>query len=167
MFQKTNIFSLPYRSLDIISPWYFYTIWLKIKLSKSQLRKKNFVLTIFLMFFSLKGYNFSISVSSANPVKSTPFGTSSNAESCVMIGKQMLNGKSASSSLFTDVLFAIALTAGRGDAKNEVGLAAIELQYPYLSLCQISDCQTYVNTLTKINVLGPIEVSTFRWNLLK
>ncbi|XP_025075394.1 mutS protein homolog 4-like [Pogonomyrmex barbatus] len=52
----------------------------------------------------------------------------------------------------------IALTAGRGDTRNEVGLAAIDLQYPYLILCQISDCQTYVNTLTKINIFDPIEV---------
>ncbi|XP_018342964.1 PREDICTED: mutS protein homolog 4-like [Trachymyrmex septentrionalis] len=77
-------------------------------------------------------------LSSINPTKSatTPFGTSSNAESCVVI----------------------ALTAGRGDARNEVGLAAIDLQYPYLILCQISDCQTYVNTLTKINVVDPVEI---------
>ncbi|CAL1681409.1 unnamed protein product [Lasius platythorax] len=75
------------------------------------------------------------SIGSYNP-KSTPYGTSSNADSCVVI----------------------ALTAGRGDARNEVGLAAIDLQYPYLILCQISDCQTYVNTLTKINILDPIEV---------
>ncbi|KAL6432804.1 hypothetical protein ACFW04_006284 [Cataglyphis niger] len=75
------------------------------------------------------------SVGSINP-KSTPYGTSSNADSWVVI----------------------ALTAGRGDARNEVGLAAIDLQYPYLILCQISDCQTYVNTLTKINILDPIEI---------
>ncbi|XP_011877521.1 PREDICTED: mutS protein homolog 4-like isoform X1 [Vollenhovia emeryi] len=75
------------------------------------------------------------SVGSVNP-KSTPFGTSSNVESCIVI----------------------ALTAGRGDASNEVGLAAIDLQYPYLILCQISDCQTYVNTMTKINILDPIEI---------
>ncbi|XP_029169725.1 mutS protein homolog 4-like [Nylanderia fulva] len=72
---------------------------------------------------------------SYNP-KSTPYGTSSNADSWVMI----------------------ALTAGRGDARNEVGLAAIDLQYPYLILFQISDCQTYENTLTKINMLDPVEV---------
>ncbi|XP_072757634.1 mutS protein homolog 4 [Anoplolepis gracilipes] len=75
------------------------------------------------------------SIGSINP-KSTPYGTSSNADSWVVI----------------------ALTAGRGDARNEVGLAAIDLQYPYLILCQISDCQTYVNTLTKINILDPIEI---------
>jgi len=57
------------------------------------------------------------------------------------------------------VVFAIALTSGRGDASSEVGLAAIDLQYPYLILCQISDCQTYVSTLTKINMFDPIEVS--------
>ena len=56
----------------------------------------------------------------------------------------------------------IAVTAGRGDAKNEIGLAAIDLQYPCLNLCQISDCQTYVNTLTKINILDPVEVSKVR-----
>ncbi|XP_018317051.1 mutS protein homolog 4 [Mycetomoellerius zeteki] len=77
-----------------------------------------------------------IEATSINPTKSTPFGTSSNAESCIVI----------------------ALTAGRGDARNEVGLAAIDLQYPYLILCQISDCQTYVNTLTKINVVDPVEI---------
>ena len=59
------------------------------------------------------------------------------------------------------LIYHLALTAGRGDARNEVGLAAIDLQYPYLILCQISDCQTYVNTLTKINVVDPVEVSTF------
>lgn len=56
---------------------------------------------------------------------------------------------------------ATALTAGRGDASSEVGLAAIDLQYPYLVLCQLSDCQTYVNTLTKINMLDPIEVCDY------
>ncbi|XP_050453285.1 mutS protein homolog 4-like [Cataglyphis hispanica] len=60
--------------------------------------------------------------------------------------------------LIYEYVFLIALTAGRGDARNEVGLAAIDLQYPYLILCQISDCQTYVNTLTKINILDPIEI---------
>ncbi|EFN83847.1 MutS protein-like protein 4 [Harpegnathos saltator] len=75
------------------------------------------------------------SVRLANNARSS-LGTSSNADSSVVI----------------------ALTAGRGDAKNEVGLAAIDLRYPYLILCQISDCQTYVNTLTKIHVFDPIEI---------
>ncbi|EZA53357.1 MutS protein-like protein [Ooceraea biroi] len=76
------------------------------------------------------------SAGSCNRTRSTPRGTSSNAETLIVI----------------------ALTAGRGDASSEVGLAAIDLQYPYLILCQISDCQTYVNTLTKINMLDPVEI---------
>ncbi|XP_014474027.1 PREDICTED: mutS protein homolog 4-like [Dinoponera quadriceps] len=75
------------------------------------------------------------STGSTNAAKSS-VGTSSHADSSVVI----------------------ALTAGRGDARNEVGLAAIDLQYPYLILCQISDCQIYVNTLTKIHILDPIEI---------
>lgn len=106
--------------------------------------------------------NVFISVRSINP-RSTPFGTSSNVDSCVVIGEQRLNNKNASSSFFSlghsCLVSLLALTAGRGDARNEVGLAAVDLQYPYLILCQISDCQTYVNTLTKINILDPTEVS--------
>lgn len=55
------------------------------------------------------------------------------------------------------VLFT-ALTEGRGQARGEVGIAALDINYPHLILCQISDSQSYVNTLTKINVLNPIEV---------
>jgi hypothetical protein len=55
------------------------------------------------------------------------------------------------------VLFT-ALTEGRGQARCEVGIAALDINYPHLILCQISDSQSYVNTLTKINVLNPIEV---------
>ncbi|KDR12561.1 MutS protein-like protein 4, partial [Zootermopsis nevadensis] len=51
-----------------------------------------------------------------------------------------------------------ALTEGRGQARGEVGIAALDINYPHLILCQISDSQTYVNTLTKINVLNPIEI---------
>jgi hypothetical protein len=56
-------------------------------------------------------------------------------------------------------LFFIALTEGRGQARGEVGIAALDINYPHLILCQISDSQTYMNTLTKINVLNPIEVN--------
>jgi hypothetical protein len=55
------------------------------------------------------------------------------------------------------VLFT-ALTEGRGLARGEVGIAALDINYPHLILCQISDTQAYVNTLTKINVLNPLEV---------
>jgi hypothetical protein len=51
-----------------------------------------------------------------------------------------------------------ALTEGRGQARGEVGIAALDINYPLLILCQISDNQTYINTLTKINVLNPVEV---------
>jgi len=103
-----------------------------------------------------------IFIRSINP-RSTPRGTSSNAESWMVIGEQKLKKWPRDLVPFYfviyKVVFAIALTSGRGDASSEVGLAAIDLQYPYLILCQISDCQTYVNTLTKINMFDPIEVS--------
>jgi hypothetical protein len=60
-----------------------------------------------------------------------------------------------------DNLFSLlfkALTEGRGQARGEVGIAALDINYPLLILCQISDNQTYINTLTKINVLNPVEV---------
>nr|CAD7444380.1 unnamed protein product [Timema bartmani] len=46
---------------------------------------------------------------------------------------------------------------GRGHARGEVGLAAIDTRHPHLILCQISDSQSYINTLTKINVFNPVE----------
>jgi len=54
-------------------------------------------------------------------------------------------------------LFAV-LTEGRGSAQGEIGLAAIDLKRPVLILCQISDTQTYMNTINKINILNPAEV---------
>lgn len=54
----------------------------------------------------------------------------------------------------------VALTEGRGEARHEVGLAAICVSKPLLILCQISDSQNYINTLTKINIFDPNEVST-------
>jgi hypothetical protein len=64
----------------------------------------------------------------------------------------IINCDNSVSALFT------ALTEGRGQARGEVGIAALDINYPHLILCQISDSQSYVNTLTKINVLNPIEV---------
>jgi DNA mismatch repair ATPase MutS len=55
--------------------------------------------------------------------------------------------------------FLVALTEGRGDARCEVGLASIDLSLPNLVLCQISDVHSYLNTLTKINILNPTDVS--------
>lgn len=50
------------------------------------------------------------------------------------------------------------MTEGRGSARGEIGLAAIDLKRPVLILCQISDTQTYMNTINKINILNPAEV---------
>lgn len=51
-----------------------------------------------------------------------------------------------------------AITSGRGDARGEVGLAVMDVQYPYIILCQLSDCHSYVNTSTKIHAFNPVEV---------
>lgn len=52
----------------------------------------------------------------------------------------------------------IAITSGRGDANCEIGMAAMDLQYPHLIISQISDTQTFTNTLANINLFHPIEV---------
>ncbi|CAG9812751.1 unnamed protein product [Phaedon cochleariae] len=52
----------------------------------------------------------------------------------------------------------VALTEGRGEARCEIGIAAISVSMPFLILCQISDSQNYINTLTKINILNPSEI---------
>lgn len=52
-----------------------------------------------------------------------------------------------------------AVAEGRGQARGEVGVAAIDLRRPHLSLAQFSDTHTYTRTLTKLIVLNPLEVS--------
>ncbi|KAK9744776.1 MutS domain II [Popillia japonica] len=52
----------------------------------------------------------------------------------------------------------IAVSAGRGEASYEVGIAALDVCKPTLILCQISDMPSYINTLTKINILNPDEI---------
>lgn len=47
---------------------------------------------------------------------------------------------------------------GRGLAKGEIGLASLDLKSPFLTLSQFSDTQTYVKTITKLQILQPIEV---------
>ncbi|CAK9815492.1 hypothetical protein ANTPLA_LOCUS8677 [Anthophora plagiata] len=37
----------------------------------------------------------------------------------------------------------LAVTTGRGDARSEVGIAALDIRCPHLILCQISDSQMY------------------------
>lgn len=60
----------------------------------------------------------------------------------------------------SDIAFyCIAVSEGRGHARGEVGIAVIDIKRPRLILCQLSDRQTYVNTLTKISVFQPVEVN--------
>ncbi|KAF5308796.1 hypothetical protein FQR65_LT06029 [Abscondita terminalis] len=62
------------------------------------------------------------------------------------------------SSLESESPIIIALSEGRGEAIYEVGIAYINLNQPGLILCQITDTQSYINTLTKINILNPTEI---------
>ncbi|KAJ8916137.1 hypothetical protein NQ315_004504 [Exocentrus adspersus] len=57
-----------------------------------------------------------------------------------------------------DTRIIVALTEGRGEARCEVGIAVINVSKPLLVLCQISDTQSYINTLTKINIFNPQEI---------
>lgn len=52
-----------------------------------------------------------------------------------------------------------AITTGRGEARTEVGMAALDIRCPYLILCQISDSQTYASALSKLYLFDPTEVS--------
>lgn len=51
-----------------------------------------------------------------------------------------------------------AITEGRGKARGEVGIAAIDVYRPNLIISQISDCQMYSKSLSKISILSPVEV---------
>lgn len=55
----------------------------------------------------------------------------------------------------------LAITEGRAAARGEVGMASIDIFSPSLSLCQLTDCNSYIGTLMIINVLNPNEVSKF------
>ncbi|KOB67187.1 Uncharacterized protein OBRU01_20171, partial [Operophtera brumata] len=55
-------------------------------------------------------------------------------------------------------LILIAISEGRGMARGEIGMAAIDLRHPHLVLCQFSDTLLYTHTLTKINFFNPIEI---------
>uniref|UniRef100_A0AAR5QIN8 DNA mismatch repair protein MutS connector domain-containing protein n=1 Tax=Dendroctonus ponderosae TaxID=77166 RepID=A0AAR5QIN8_DENPD len=68
------------------------------------------------------------------------------------------NKKSTSSRSTTDMeedKVIVALTEGRGEARCEVGIAAVNVSRPVLILCQTSDSQSYNNTLTKLNIFNP------------
>ncbi|XP_069359647.1 mutS protein homolog 4-like isoform X3 [Maniola hyperantus] len=51
-----------------------------------------------------------------------------------------------------------AICEGRGMARGEIGMAAIDLRHPHLVLCQFSDTLLYTHTLTKINYFNPVEI---------
>ena len=53
----------------------------------------------------------------------------------------------------------IGLVHGRGFARNEVGLAIINLTACELHLCQMTDSHGFVKTLTKMNLFRPTEVN--------
>ena len=51
-----------------------------------------------------------------------------------------------------------ALVEGRGLARGEIGMASMDLKCPELILSQFSDMQTYVKTITKLQIINPLEV---------
>lgn len=61
--------------------------------------------------------------------------------------------------------FISAISEGRGMARGEIGIAAIDLRHPHLVLCQFSDTLLYTHTLAKINYFNPIEVLKYRYLL--
>lgn len=52
----------------------------------------------------------------------------------------------------------LALTEGRGQARGEVGLAAIDVNAPILVISQLSDGVHYTDTLNKIQILNPSKI---------
>ncbi|KAL5248605.1 hypothetical protein ACHWQZ_G017698 [Mnemiopsis leidyi] len=57
-----------------------------------------------------------------------------------------------------DTLILVAVVQGRGHAKNDIGIASIDMKSPSISLSQYSDTATFVRTLTKLNILSPVEI---------
>ncbi|GBP46497.1 MutS protein homolog 4 [Eumeta japonica] len=51
-----------------------------------------------------------------------------------------------------------AISEGRGMARGEIGMAAVDLKHPHLVLCQFSDNLLYTHALTKINYFNPVEI---------
>ncbi|XP_073956149.1 mutS protein homolog 4-like isoform X2 [Choristoneura fumiferana] len=63
-----------------------------------------------------------------------------------------------SSSTAVEPSVILAISEGRGMARGEIGMAAIDLRHPNLVLCQFSDSLLYTHTMTKINYFNPIEI---------
>ncbi|XP_049873597.1 mutS protein homolog 4-like isoform X2 [Pectinophora gossypiella] len=67
------------------------------------------------------------------------------------------SGRSTSTSAL-EASVILAISEGRGMARGEIGMAAVDLRQPHLVLCQFSDTLLYVHTLTKINYFNPVEI---------
>ncbi|KAL4716711.1 hypothetical protein ACJJTC_004830 [Scirpophaga incertulas] len=67
------------------------------------------------------------------------------------------SGRSTSTSAI-EASVIIAIAEGRGMARGEIGMAAVDLRHPNLVLCQFSDTLLYTHTLTKINYFNPVEI---------
>lgn len=52
----------------------------------------------------------------------------------------------------------LTLTEGRGLARGEVGIAALDINSPKLILCQLSDNLHYSHTMNKILTLNPVKI---------
>ncbi|KAK3612393.1 hypothetical protein CHS0354_031987 [Potamilus streckersoni] len=52
----------------------------------------------------------------------------------------------------------VAVVEGRGLARGEIGMASLDLKSPVLILSQFADTSTYVKTVTKIQILHPLEI---------
>ena len=50
-----------------------------------------------------------------------------------------------------------AVVEGRGLARGEIGMASIDLKCPVLTMSQFSDTRQYVKTMTKLQILKPLE----------
>ena len=52
------------------------------------------------------------------------------------------------------------MVEGRGQARGEIGIAALDLRNPQLTLAQFSDTSTYVKTITTVTFFEPLEVTS-------
>ncbi|XP_045772407.1 mutS protein homolog 4-like [Maniola jurtina] len=104
-------------------------------------------------------------VSDSAPVDSSDFKTPKNRPTALRyISSSSRGGHSdtrSARSTSTSVAQAsviLAICEGRGMARGEIGMAAIDLRHPHLVLCQFSDTLLYTHTLTKINYFNPVEI---------
>ncbi|KAJ8319978.1 hypothetical protein KUTeg_001565 [Tegillarca granosa] len=81
--------------------------------------------------------------------RKTPYGMSSAATP---------GGDHNSSVIVGSTLIILAIVEGRGLARGEVGMSSIDLKNPELKLSQFSDTQSYVKTVTKLQMLSPLEI---------